>query len=78
MSVWASAIDLLSYEKDVLFLQAAGNLQDWGAAPNLGILNYTQQGNNYPDYLYEAACRVANPAQSLQALTVGSVSKRVL
>ena len=27
-----------------------------------------------PDYLYEASTRIANPGQSLQALTVGSVA----
>jgi hypothetical protein len=28
----------------------------------------------YPAYLGEGACRIANPAQSFQALTVGSVA----
>ena len=28
----------------------------------------------YPDYLLENSCRIANPAQSFQALTVGSVA----
>ena len=75
MSVWASAIDLASYRDDVLFIQSSGNLGAWGAAPNLGILDYLQAANGYPDYLYEDACRLVNPGQSLQALTVGSVSE---
>ena len=33
-------------------------------------------GREYPAYLCEAASRIANPAQSLQALTVGSIGYR--
>ncbi len=73
MSIWASAIDLLSYQEDVLFVQAAGNL-DSGPSTSICILNHLQQGKTYPGYLYEASSRIANPAQSLQALTVGSIA----
>lgn len=45
-----------------------------GENPYLGIKNHLVAGRNYPDYLYESSCRVANPGQSLQALTVGSVA----
>jgi len=74
MSAWASTIDLLSHEEDVLFIQAAGNLPDKGGTVSPGILDHIQNGKNYPEYLYEDSSRISNPAQSLQALTVGSIS----
>jgi hypothetical protein len=37
------------------------------------VKDHLEAGRDYPAYLYEASCRVANPGQSLQALTVGSV-----
>jgi len=75
MSVWATTIDLLTHVHDVLIIQAAGNLsarsgREW----NPGIIEHLRAGRPYPDYLTEAASRIANPAQSLQALTVGSIS----
>ncbi len=74
MSVWAASIDLLSHCDDVLFIQAAGNLPVNGQLSSPGICDHIQQGRKYPEYLYESASRIANPAQSLQALTVGSIS----
>lgn len=71
MSAWATAIDLLSYKKDVLFIQATGNLK----IPD--ILSHIKNGLIYPHYLFEPSSRIANPAQSLQALTVGSISSEV-
>ena len=68
MSAWASEIDNYSYEDDVLFIQAAGNIT---AAE---ISEYIQSGHNYPDYFIKDLSRISNPAQSLQALTVGSIS----
>jgi hypothetical protein len=76
MSAWAAGIDNLTWQKDILFIVAAGNL------PLNGKINYTRlsvQGHivanrPYPDYLLEDSCRIANPAQSFQALTVGSIS----
>ena len=68
MSSWAAAIDKYSYEKDVLFIQSAGNIKD------NDILDNIENGINYPDYLNYEFARICNPAQSLQALTVGSVS----
>ena len=44
------------------------------SASNPGILDHIRQHRNYPAYLYEESSRIANPAQSLQALTVGSVA----
>jgi len=69
MSLWAAQIDLQSYENDVLFIQAAGNI------PTTIISALLQSGYPYPDYLgNNDLVRLANPAQSLQAITVGSVS----
>lgn len=75
MSTWATKIDELSHDQDVLFIQAAGNISgSTGLENNPGILEHIGAGRLYPDYLEKEAARIANPAQSLQALTVGSVS----
>lgn len=68
MTPWAAEIDRCSYINDVLFIQAAGNISS-----NI-ISSYWQAGYPYPEYLNRELCRVSDPAQSLQALTVGSVS----
>lgn len=68
MSPWASEIDIQSYENDILFIQAAGNV--FGNT----IKDFYNEGLNYPKYLFEERARIANPAQSMQALTVGSIS----
>lgn len=75
MSTWAAAMDLLSFREDVLFLQAAGNLYVNGSHPFPGIIDHIRYDRDYPAYLTEPASRIANPAQSLQALTVGSISQ---
>jgi hypothetical protein len=79
MSSWAAKMDDLSYSYDVLFVQAAGNVrprnQHFGS---LGIEQHLTAGREYPEYLLEASCKIANPAQSLNALTVGSISGKVL
>ncbi len=74
MSSWAAEIDLLCHERDVLIVQSAGNLPLVGNAPFIGIREHLDAGREYPTYLSENSCRVANPGQSLQALTVGSVA----
>lgn len=68
MTPWAAEIDFQSYHNDVLFIQAAGNI-----STDI-ISTYWQMGYPYPMYLDRELCRVSNPAQSLQAITVGSVS----
>ena len=74
MSQWAASIDQLAHENSKLYIIAAGNINTENFAPNNpGIKNHLQSGRNYPGYLLEASCRVANPAQSAFALTVGSV-----
>ncbi len=68
MSAWAAEIDKQSYNNDILFIQSAGNV-------NSEITKaYLKAGYEYPQYLLQSLYRVSNPAQSLQALTVGSVS----
>lgn len=74
MSAWAAEIDRFSSEYDILVIQSTGNLKSSRAAPKPGIAELIRGGRSYPDYLTEPSCRVANPAQSFQALTVGSVA----
>ncbi|HET6402918.1 MAG TPA: S8 family peptidase [Candidatus Kapabacteria bacterium] len=74
MSYWAHTIDDLSYDKDILVVQCTGNLLGNSEIPfSLGVLQHILAGRPYPNYLLEPASRITNPAQSLQALTVGSV-----
>ncbi len=75
MSSWAAKIDDLAYEHDILFVQSAGNINISNRHPaRLGIKQHLTAGRSYPDYLREASCKVSNPSQSLNALTVGSLS----
>ncbi len=75
MSVWAAEIDFLSFKEDVLIIQATGNIDGSNDKPQaLGISQHMQAGRNYPDYLREDSARIANPSQSLQAITVGSIA----
>lgn len=74
MSSWAAEIDALSNEHDVLVIQSAGNIRPAGPMPYPGVKDHLDAGRTYPEYLYEPAARVANPGQSLQALTVGSIA----
>jgi len=77
MTAWAAKIDELSHSLGVLFIQAAGNILGTDSRHNSpGIRQHLISGRPYPDYLEEAASRIASPAQSLQALTVGSVAGR--
>lgn len=79
MTSWAAKMDQLSHEQEVLFIQSAGN-QDRignGDQSNPGLRAHLDAGRQPPDHQLEASMRVANPAQSLHALTVGSVSGAV-
>jgi hypothetical protein len=73
MSAWAAEIDMICAELDVLIVQSVGNLPIATFSSQLGIEDHLAAGREYPEYLCEATARVANPGQSLQALTVGSV-----
>ena len=75
MSPWASAIDKLSYENDILIIQSAGNiLCRSGNNARPSVKDFINADKQYPDYLYEPSSRISNPAQSLSALTVGAIS----
>ncbi len=74
MSAWAAAMDKLSWENDIVFIASAGNLPKTGNPANPGIREKIAGGDNYPEYLYQPWARIANPAQSLQAITVGSIA----
>lgn len=75
MTAWGAKIDQLSHEQEVLFIQSAGN-QDRsnGDRANPGLCDHLDAGRQPPEHQLEASMRVANPAQSLHALTVGAVS----
>ncbi|MBD2414241.1 subtilase family protease [Nostoc calcicola FACHB-389] len=78
MSAWASTIDNLTWQKDILVIVAAGNLPrvPYPQKPvtRLSITEHLSANRLYPDYLLGDSCRIANPAQSFQALTVGSIA----
>jgi len=77
MTSWAAAIDKLTWEKEgnVLFIVAAGNIEaNRSFVTRPSVFDHMRDGRDYPDYLLFPSSRVANPAQSFQALTVGSVA----
>lgn len=74
MSAWAAKIDDLSHRNDVLFFISAGNLRDRQSAPGKGFLDHLEGDVIHPDYLLEDSARIATPAQSLQAMVVGSIA----
>ena len=74
MSAWAAEIDQLCFQHDIMIIQSAGNLPTSGNAPLIGVAEHLAANREYPDYLLENSCRISNPAQSLQAITVGSIA----
>lgn len=78
MSAWAAEIDNLCWLNDILFVVSAGNLplnRGWGLSiTRKTLIEHFQDDCPYPDYLLEKSSRIANPAQSFQALTVGSIA----
>lgn len=68
MSSWAATIDSLIHNSRVLFIISAGNIS------RQDIRNYFNTGINYPDYLTNPLCGLANPAQSSFGLVVGSIN----
>lgn len=68
MSTWAAMLDTLTHYNNVLFVCSVGNI------PREVVRYYTLNNNQYPNYLEEPFCRVANPAQSSFSLVVGSVN----
>jgi hypothetical protein len=75
MSAWAAEIDELCATLDVMVVQAAGNVERTSGLPGTpGVQEHLRNGRHYPDYLHERSSRIANPSQSLHAVTVGSVA----
>lgn len=78
MSAWAATIDYLSWQNDILFIVAAGNIPikrlDGLSLTRKTLDEHSDVGRAYPDYLLQTSARIANPAQSFQALTVGSIA----
>ena len=68
MSPWAAIIDKLIHQEDVIFILAAGNIH------RDTISNLLLNGLPYPTYLAEPISKIADPALSCFALTVGSVN----
>jgi hypothetical protein len=68
MTSWAASIDKLTYENDVLFIVATGNLS------KETVKYHLDSSRQYPNFLLEKSSRISNPSQSSFALTVGSVS----
>jgi subtilisin family serine protease len=68
MSPWAAIIDKLIHHENILFILASGNVH------RDIISSLLTSGLNYPTYLNEVDCKIANPATSCFAITVGSVN----
>ena len=68
MSVWAATMDGLSWNHDALFVVSGGNTLRNTITAGL-------ESVGYPELLFQAAHRIANPAQSLQAITVGAIAQ---
>lgn len=76
MSPLAASIDKLIHENDIVFIISAGNLYLNNSDPaNLGINNHLAAGSDYPIYLNQNSSKIACPAISSFAITVGSVGK---
>lgn len=68
MSAWATSIDKVMFDNDVLFVVSAGNVH------RDTIRDYIKNGIAYPNFLEELYCGIANPGQSCFAITVGSIN----
>lgn len=74
MSQWASEIDKLMFDNNIIFIISAGNISIASDNPHSpGIKEYLNSGKDYPEFLLEKSSRIANPAQSCFALSVGSI-----
>jgi hypothetical protein len=74
MSQWSAMLDQIAHNEDKMFVISAGNLDGTTGIPvNPGVKEHLAGGRNYPLFLLENSSRIADPAQSAFALTVGSV-----
>lgn len=66
--IWASTLDNLARELDVLFVVSSGNQDSLTALHGENILK------KYPAYLLEGSSRILDPATAANVLTVGSIT----
>jgi hypothetical protein len=78
MSVWAEALDRTAYDHGgpgFLFIVASGNI-DGAVSPSFGQLEGWIAAPGHPRYLRDDRCRLRNPAQAINVLTVGAYVPR--
>ena len=78
MSVWAEALDRTAYDNGgpgYLFLVATGNI-DGAVSPSAAQLEAWLARPGHPRYLTDERCRLRNPAQAINVLTVGAYVPR--
>ena len=68
-SSWASVLDTLARELDIVIVVSAGNASGTYLA-SLG----DEIGNRYPGYLFDESNRILEPSSAVNVLTVGSIS----
>jgi hypothetical protein len=74
MSVWGETLDRLAYDnggQGFLIVAAAGNI-DGRVSPTLTQVEAWVEDPGHPQYLTDERCRVRNPAQAINVLTVGA------
>lgn len=73
MSVWAERLDHIAYDEGhagFLFVVASGNV-DGAYSPSERWLREQVQAGQFPSYLRDERCRLRDPAQAINVLTVG-------
>lgn len=70
VSPWASILDTLARDLDVLIVVSAGNYE---ADEFMGVSEIQKQ---YPNYLLNSSARIIEPATGCNVLTVGSIADR--
>lgn len=78
MSIWAEALDRLAYDngqEGFLVIVATGNI-DGDITPTYAQVEAWLHEQGHPLYLLEERCRLRNPAQAINALTVGAFVPR--
>jgi hypothetical protein len=74
MSVWGETLDRLTYDEGgpgFLIVAAAGNI-DGNVSPSLAQVEEWLNAPGYPQFLGDERCRLRNPAQAINVLTVGA------
>ena len=74
MSLWAESIDSVAYEdgnEGFLFIIPSGNI-DGQLSPTIPQIRDWLNNPRHPQYLLQPQCRLRNPAQAVNALSVGA------